>query len=249
MPITLPGLGTPPPSPTSFRKTDLATWVLETLTAEGVERFALIGHDWGATVAAHVASKLPEAVTALVIEEETLPGTAVDLAPPGVEHYPLWHGPFNRVPQLAEQLVPGNEAAYYGTFLTQSAGPTGLDTETLRNYVTAYSSEGVLDAGLGYYRTREADIADTRQLHIHPIKTPTLAIGGRFAMSASVEAGMRLLATDVTGVILERSGHYPAEQEPERTAETIASFLARHNNWRASDGEVPGTPLPLDDRE
>ncbi len=195
----------------------------------GIRHFALIGHDWGATVAAHVAARLPDAVTALVVEEEILPGVAADLVSPGADYYPSWHGPFNRAPHLAEQLVPGNEAAYYGTFLTQSAGPAGLDADTLRGYVDAYSAEGVLDAGLGYYRTREVDISDTRQLIADPLATPVLAIGGRFAMGASVEAGMRALAHDVTALVLERSGHYPAEQEPVRTAEAITAFLRGPN--------------------
>ena len=227
VPLTLPGLGSRPLSSRGFRKRDLATGVLEELTARGIERFALMGHDWGATVAVHVAAQAPTAVAALVVEEEILPGIDVDLARPGADHYPAWHGPFNREPGLAEALVPGKEAAYYGSFLRASAGPAGLDPGAERAYIDAYSAEGVLEAGLGYYRTREADLADTGRLVAAPIPTPTLAIGGRYAMAESVAQGMRALADDVTGAVLEHSGHYPAEQEPRETAELVIEFLAR----------------------
>lgn len=230
LPLSLPGLGTPAAVPEDFRKTSLAGWVIDAVEAAGVDRFALIGHDWGATVAAHVASLRPDSVPALVVEEEVLPGVAVELASPGADHYPSWHGPFNRVPGLGERLVPGNEAAYYGTFLMQSAGPEGLADEVMSDYVAAYSTPGVIEPSLAYYRTRTEDIADTKRLIDTPIMTPVLAMGGRFAMADAVEAGMRHIANDVIGTVSEVAGHYPAEQEPEKSARAITAFLLRHHH-------------------
>ncbi|MFT4122505.1 MAG: alpha/beta hydrolase [Microbacteriaceae bacterium] len=200
-----------------------------TSSPSGASRFALVGHDWGGTVAVLLAAAMPEAVTALVIEEEILPGVDVDIPAPGAEHYPAWHGPFNRVPGLAERLVTGREHAYYGAVLTQSAGPAGLDPAVLRGYVEAYRAEGVLEAGLGYYRTRAEDVADVGRLRGNPIRTPVLAIGGRYAMGTAVADGIRPLATEVSGVVLERSGHYPVEQEPSPAAAAIVGFLRRHH--------------------
>ncbi len=213
-----------------FRKMHLADWVRSELSRRGVNRFAVIGHDWGGTVAVLLAASMPSAVTALVIEEEILPGVDIEVPAPGNSHYPSWHGPFNRAPDLAEQLVPGREAAYYGTFLQQSAGPTGLDPDTIRLYTDAYAVPGVLEAGLGYYRTRSADIAAVRQLLAKRIATPVLALGGRYAMGTAVADGMRQLAHEVSGAVLERSGHYPVEQEPEPAARAIIEFLHRYRN-------------------
>ncbi|MFF0342814.1 alpha/beta fold hydrolase [Kribbella sp. NPDC004875] len=224
IPVSLPGLGTPAGSTTSFRKSDLA----DRLRAElGLAGFSVIGHDWGGTVGFLLAAALPQAVNAIVIEEEILPGINVAIPSPGAEHYPAWHGPFNRSPDLAEQLVPGHEDAYYGIFLRQSAGPAGLDPETMRSYVDAYTTHDALKAGLAYYRSRADDIADVQRLPT--IDTPVLAIGGRYAMGTAVAQGLRTLATDVTGLVLDRSGHYPAEQEPEPTAEAIIEFLQQPN--------------------
>ena len=49
-------------------------------------------------------------------------------------------------------------------------------------------------------------------------------------MGSAVEDGLRTLSTDVTGLVLERSGHYPAEQEPEPAAQAIIEFLNHHRD-------------------
>ncbi len=52
-----------------------------------------------------------------------LPRIDASIPTSGRDHYPTWHGPFNRVAGLAEALVPGLEDAYYcGAFLRRSAG-------------------------------------------------------------------------------------------------------------------------------
>ncbi|MET9327442.1 alpha/beta hydrolase [Tsukamurella sp. NPDC003166] len=229
VPVTLPGLGIGPDGAASFRKRDLAVRLREELAAQGLTRFAVVGHDWGGTVAAFLASTAPEAVTALVIEEEILPGIDVSIPTPGSTHYPDWHGPFNRAPGLAEALVAGREDAYYGAFLRQSAGPAGLDPAVLRSYIDTYRAPGVLETGLAHYRSRADDLADVAQLRVAPMSAPVLAMGGRYAMGSAVAEGLRPLAADVSGVVLEESGHYPAEQEPEPTARAIIEFLQGHH--------------------
>ncbi|MHC5699854.1 alpha/beta fold hydrolase [Streptomyces tirandamycinicus] len=228
VPVTLPGLGAvPAPEVTDFRKKALADLVRTQLARDGVTRYAVVGHDWGATVGYLMAAAAPDSVTALVVEEEILPGVDIEIPQTGRDHYPTWHGPFNRAAGLAEQLVPGREAAYYGTFLEQSAGPSGLDPAALHAYVDAYSAPGVLESGLAYYRTRTQDIDDVRALADRPIATPVLAIGGRYAMGEAVADGLTTLATDVTPLDAEQSGHYPAEQEPDVVNE-IVRFLRQH---------------------
>src|SRR5262249_11537298 len=115
--------------------------------------------------------------------------------------------------------------AYYGIFLQQSAGPAGLDPDVMRSYIDAYRADGVLDAGLGYYRSRADDIAAVARLCEDPIRVPVLAIGGRFAVGSAVADGLRPVAMDVTGLVLERSGHYPAEQESGSAGDAIIGFL------------------------
>ncbi|MDR2280733.1 MAG: alpha/beta hydrolase [Gordonia sp. (in: high G+C Gram-positive bacteria)] len=242
--ISLPGLGVPATGVSSFRKAHLAARLREELNGLGVTRFALVGHDWGATVALLLAAAAPDSVVGLVVEEEIAPGVDVEIPEPGTAHYPSWHGPFNRVPGLADTLVPGREDAYYGTFLKESAGPAGLDESVQRSYIDAYRAEEVLEAGLGYYRTRADDVTDVNRLRSDPVAVPVLAVGGRYAMGSAVVEGLRPLATNVSGVVLDRSGHYPVEQEPEQAGRAVVAFLEHLRSVeagpfrRASDGPV-----------
>ncbi|WP_102157877.1 alpha/beta fold hydrolase [Zhihengliuella halotolerans] len=230
LPVTLPGLGEAADSDaTDFRKAALAEQVRARLEQQGLTRYAVVGHDWGATVGYLIAARAPEAVSALVVEEEVLPGVDVEIPEPGRDVYPTWHGAFNRAPGLAERLVPGREAAYYGAFLEQSAGPLGLSPDALQTYIEAYSAPGVLGAALAYYRTRNDDAADVSAHAAQPVSTPVLAVGGRYGMGAAVAEGMSVIAADVTGLVLERSGHYPAEQEPDSASSAIVEFLREHS--------------------
>ena len=51
--------------------------------AAGADRVHVVGHDWGGTVAVHLAAAAPETVSALVVEEEVLPGIDVAVPAPG----------------------------------------------------------------------------------------------------------------------------------------------------------------------
>lgn len=226
MELDLPGLGVPVPNELPhLGKQRLAEWVREMLRGRGVTRYAVIGHDWGGTVGTLLAALDADAVTALVVEEEILPGVDVQVPSPGSDHYPTWHGPFSRAVGLAEALVPGREASYYGTFLAQSAGPAGLDPRIVAEYVAAYTGDDRLAAGLAYYRSREADTRDVRRIAADPIVTPVLTLGGQFGMGTAVETGMRTLARHVTGLVVPGTGHYPAEQAPEDVIEAVVRFL------------------------
>ena len=210
IPLTLPGLGAEPEGTRNFQKRDLARWVRSQLEGQGITRFALVGHDWGATVAVFLAAELESAVTALVVEEEVLPGIEIDIPAPGRDFYPTWHGAFNSVVGLADQLVPGREAAYYGKFLEQSAGPYGLEEYAKNSYIQAYSKPGVLKASLSYYRTRSNDVTDVQRVLCNRLeKTPVLTIGGNYAMGTAVAEGMLQVAKDVNGLVFNNSGHYP----------------------------------------
>jgi pimeloyl-ACP methyl ester carboxylesterase len=53
-----------------------------------------------------------------------------------------------------------------------------------------------------------------------------LTIAGAQNSGDLVEATLRLVADDVTGVVLPDTGHYPAEESPEAMLAGIRDFLA-----------------------
>jgi pimeloyl-ACP methyl ester carboxylesterase len=221
-----PGLGVPPAPGTRFDKRAIAASLGEWLDANDAKEAVLVGHDWGGTIAWMLAAERPDLVSALVIEEEILPGIDAAIPEPGASVYPCWHGPFNRAVGLAEALVPGREDAYFGQFLKESAGPSGLERDAFDEYVAAYRPAHALGVSLAYYRTRAQDVHDVIELRRACPAMPVLAIGGRFGMGEAVAAGARQVSDDVRDIVLPLSGHYPAEQEPMEFSDAVLRFVS-----------------------
>ena len=52
-----------------------------------------------------------------------------------------------------------------------------------------------------------------------------LAYAGQLACGGSVEQVLRSVATNVESVIIENSGHFPAEEQPEALLDALQRFL------------------------
>jgi pimeloyl-ACP methyl ester carboxylesterase len=210
-----------------FDKEALARNVIRLVDRPGVDSFAILGHDWGGTVGYLLAADLPRRVTRLVVEEEMLPGIETTIPEPGAQYYPHWHGPFLRVPGLAEALVPGREDAFYGAFLRESAGPVPLPDDALATYIDAYRAPSTVGATVGYYRTAAADAEAVRRRAATPLAMPVLTIGGEFGMGRAVATSFGTVASRVEHRQVAGAGHYPAEQRPDEVNATLVKFLSR----------------------
>ena len=235
--VTPRGLGDASTGSGDLDKRTLAKEVLSVLGRLGVEEFALVGHDWGGTIGYFLCKESGKRCWAFAVEEEVLPGIDVKIPEPGSNYYPTWHGPFNRSLGLGERLIAGNEDAYHGTFLTESAGPHPLEDSAVGLYLRAYRKPTQLLNTLGYYRARNIDQAEVASASRAPFTLPILAVGGKFGMGESVVAGMRRLGSNVIPVILEGAGHYPAEQTPEEFASHLCNFLKLCRSGRVQGSE------------
>jgi haloacetate dehalogenase len=137
--VTLRGLGGNSVGEGNLAKLTLAREVQSLLEKLDINQYSIIGHDWGGTVAYLLSHENPDKCCALVIEEEVLPGVISPIAYPGTDYYPKWHGEFNQVIGLAEELLEGKEAIYYRKFLTQSAGQNTLDERAICKYIYGYT--------------------------------------------------------------------------------------------------------------
>lgn len=223
--ITPRGLGRVDQTGRPYDKLTLAHEIRDQLDREKITDFAVVGHDWGGTIGYLLAKDVGPRCWALVIEEEILPGIAVNIPAAGSKYYPQWHGPFNRSAGLGEALIPGNERAYYSQFLKESSGKNAISQDSMEQYLTTYSNPTQLNSTLGYYRTAQADQAAIKEQSKAPIEIPVLAIGGLWAMGGAVGEGMASVGNRITSLVLHDSGHYPAEQEPTKFACHLCAFL------------------------
>lgn len=221
----LRGLGDSERAAGGYDKQNLAADVAALLDVLDVRDYALVGHDFGGSVACALAAAHRDRVTHLVVEEVLLPGCPAPASLLG-GRYPRWHGGFHATPGLPEALITGRELEYLRFFWSLTADGTELPPDAVHEFARTYLSPGTLRAGLAYYRTARADAVANSRLGGDPLVVPTLAIGGEAAMGRAVEASVRRVCKRVTGVVLDACGHYPAQERPEAFADLVTRFLA-----------------------
>lgn len=221
----LRGIGRSPVAADGYDKVTLAGDVARLLSDQGVDSYAVVGHDWGGSVAYALAALHRRSVSHLVAIEAVLPGLAYQMDVRSPE--PLWHPAFHAAEGLAETIVAGREREYLAWFYRRfSHRPEAIRKHDLDTYAAAYSRPGAFGASMAWYRTREKDSADIRKLARTPLACPVLALGGDSCLGLSPLNCFRVVADDVTGSLVEDCGHWVPEEQPKATAEHIVAFLA-----------------------
>jgi pimeloyl-ACP methyl ester carboxylesterase len=206
------------------------------MDALGHKRFAMVGFDTGMPIAYALAADHPERLERLVVGEAIVTGITPSppLLVPGPLNKRLWHVAFNRLDSdLNEALVRGREHIYFGAEYAGSAG-TPLPPEVVRYYVERLASNPeALRGSFGSYRAIDASIAQNQQRKTKRLNLPVLAIGGAKALAEGPANTMKLVADDVQSVIIPDSGHWVAEEAPEKLLAALIPFLAPYRSGAA----------------
>jgi pimeloyl-ACP methyl ester carboxylesterase len=193
------------------------------LTRLGIDRAAIVGHDIGTMVAYAYAVRFPDKTDRLVVMDAPVPGI-----PPWneiVRNPLLWHFDFGGAD--AERLVRGRERIYLDRFWNEFAGdPSKIDEASRRHYAKLYARPGAMRAAFAQFRSLRKDAEDNRASLKSKLTMPVLAIGGEKSFGAAEAEVMRNAATNVTGVVVPKSGHWLMEEQPEATIATIRGFLS-----------------------
>jgi pimeloyl-ACP methyl ester carboxylesterase len=188
----------------------------------GGQRFHLVGHDWGASLAWHIADQHPERLASLTI-----------LSRP----HPL---SFNRAMTVDPEQA--RRSQHHKRFLDPAAGPdilandvAWLRTRLARNNVPQAAIEAhlsvignppAMEAALAWYRAR-----GVRHAPVGPTKVPTLLIWG------DADDTVGRIAAEGTGDFIDAHyqfeelpgvGHYAADQVPEQVNALLLAHLASH---------------------
>lgn len=218
------GLGDASTGRGDHAKATLAREVLAALDAIGVRRFAVVGHDVGATIALLMATEQPGRVAAIAVEEEVPPG--IDVETEGADGYPSWHRPLFTAPEgVAERLLAGRLDATVDAYLGGSAGPGGLDFDAHVAYMGAYASDARLASTLALYRSEARDVEAVRRAVRRRLPIPGLAIAGRYGHGPQVAEALSRSIGRVHSVIARDAGHYPAEEAPDTVNGALIPFL------------------------
>jgi len=189
----------------------------------GVQKAEVVGHDIGLMVAYAYAAQFPAEVTKLVLMDAFLPGVEGWEA---VYNNPnIWHFRFNG--PTPEALVQGRERTYFDYFWNDfAADKTHSIPEADREaYTAAYARPGRLHAGWAYFVSFQQAAKDFAQLSQTKLTMPVLTIGGEKSLGEALGQQTKLVATDVTVVVLKNTGHWVLEERPKETTEALQKFL------------------------
>src|SRR6266478_3966417 len=189
----------------------------------GVEKARLVGHDIGLMVAYAYATQFPEETEKLVVMDAFLPGV------PGWEaiyNSPnVWHFRFNG--EYPEKLVKGRERTYFEYFWNVLAADKthSIPEADRKAYTAAYSKPGRMRAAWAYFASWPQLAKDFAQLSQNKLTMPVLSIGGEKSLGNQLGEQMKLVATNVTVVVLKDTGHWILEERPKETTDALVKFL------------------------
>jgi pimeloyl-ACP methyl ester carboxylesterase len=214
---------------TGYDKKTVAGDLSALLQSLDLESACIVGHDMGGQVGYAFAALYPQLTRKFVFIESGLPGfgqeNAMNVATGG-----SWHFGFNMAGDISEELVRGREALFVRHFIRRdtvgTVDPSSISEADIDVYARSLAQPGALRASFSYYRTLFDDRKHNEQFGQTNLEMPVLAIGCEFGYGQGAKATMEKVATNVSGAIIESSGHYPAEEQPERLASVLLDFLA-----------------------
>jgi pimeloyl-ACP methyl ester carboxylesterase len=219
----LPGIGDSDIPASGLDMKSAAIRIHDLAKSLGVEKAEVVGHDIGLMVAYAYAAQFPAEVTKLVLMDAFLPGVAG--WEPIYNNSGIWHFRFNG--PTPEALVKGRERTYFEYFWNDLAADKNrsLPEADREAYIAAYSRPGRMHAGWAYFVSFQQAARDFAQLSQTKLAMPVLTIGGDKSLGEALGEQAKLVATDVTVVVLKNSGHWVLEEHPEETTEALQKFL------------------------
>jgi pimeloyl-ACP methyl ester carboxylesterase len=189
----------------------------------GVQKAEVVGHDIGLMVAYAYAAQFPAEVTKLVLMDAFLPG--VSGWEPIYDNPGIWHFRFNG--PTPEALVRGRERTYFDYFWNDFAADKAhsIPEADRKAYTAAYSRPGRMHAGWAYFVSFQQAAKDFAQLSQTKLTFPVLTIGGEKSLGEPLGQQTKLVATNVTVVVLKNTGHWVLEENPKETTDALFKFL------------------------
>ena len=123
--------------------------------------------------------------------------------------------------------MKGRERTYFEYFWNVFAADKtrSIPEADRKAYTEAYSKPGRMRAGWAYFASWPQLAKDFAQISQTKLTIPVLSIGGDKSLGNELAEQMKLVATDVTVVVLKDTGHWILEERPKETTEAIVKFL------------------------
>jgi pimeloyl-ACP methyl ester carboxylesterase len=208
----------------AYSTPNLTQVTADLLTALGIDRADVVGHDWGANVAWALAGWHPDRVRSL---------TAVSVPHPAAYTVAYRTDPEQKErsgyirlfwqPGKAEEVLLADDGRRLRRMLAGGEGDSGVPAEAIDEYVAVLSAPGALTAALNWYRAMSS--ADK----VDPVSVPTTYVwsDGDVAIGrTAAEACENYVTGDYRFVELPGITHWIPEQAPDQLATAILDRVA-----------------------
>jgi pimeloyl-ACP methyl ester carboxylesterase len=211
--------GARPDEVAAYSTPNLAQVTADLMTALGVDRADVVGHDWGANVAWALAGWHPDRVRSL---------TAVSVPHPAAYTVAYRTDPEQKERSgyirlfwqqgKAEEVLLADDARRLRRMLSGGEGDSGVPAEAIEQYVSVLSAPGALTAALNWYRAMSSGD------RVDPVSVPTTYVwsDGDVAIGrTAAEACANYVTGDYRFVELPGITHWIPEQAPDQLATAI----------------------------
>ena len=202
------------------------------LDTEGIDRAALVGHDWGSIVVWSAALMFPDRVSKVVSLNVPYRGWCAGFPSTDYmrEHladrfgYVLY---FQEVGRAEKAFARSPSDWLRRSYLGVTADTEFQTAEEFAVYVEAFTVGGIAGP-INYYRNIDANLEATAHLKDAPVTQPTLMVTTDFdpILPASLAEGMDRWVPDLEVAHVEGSGHWTQQEQPDRVTEILTGFLA-----------------------
>jgi pimeloyl-ACP methyl ester carboxylesterase len=195
----------------------------------GLKEVDVVGHDWGAALAAVYALRYRQEVRKLVFIEGALGGAGFESAWVFSQPNPaMTFIPFLLAENLSEALVAGREEIFLRhLWQTFTYNKTSLPFEDWWPYIEAMKRPELFHASSGYYRAVYGAGDKVRELIASgKLTIPVLSISGEASFGAAQRSFVEGFAENIARhVIVPKAGHFVPEEQPEALLEELKPFL------------------------
>jgi pimeloyl-ACP methyl ester carboxylesterase len=187
------------------------------------DRFHVVGHDWGGSIAWGIADRCPERVASLTVLSRPHPNAfnRALAAPDGEQKRRSSHHWWFLEADAAARILADDTR-----WLRERLKANKVPEAAIAEYVAVLGNGGAMEAALTWYRARGAIRAP-----IGAIKVPTLFIWGNADDTVgrmAAEGTREFVTAPYQFVELPGVGHFAADQAPDQVSALLLAHLAAH---------------------
>ncbi len=213
--IDLKGYGQSDKSDGDYTANNVASEMIQLLDALGIERFRLVGHDWGVRICDNICTQIPERIERLV-----RCCSSVHRYDPRNSMHHHWNA---ENPEAMTRLMKKPDA-YIRVWFDSSCKPElRPNEEEIREIVAELSHPGVAEAVPRYFR----DIPKNKPVDFSKFTFPVLYIHGEHDPRQPIEYahGMEEHIPGLEAILVLDSGHFVTHERPKEVTQALMWFF------------------------